>query len=169
MDRFENIWLSSEEHLEIFKEIKGKKRILSKLEDPNINERYFDFPRLIYGSQIMPVVFKSIGTLTITDCTIQFYPISTPSNFQYYGINKKENFFVNFEQINDLEIIKRKTGIIPYFDNSWLKISYTVDDTNKHILISYSGKGFVMKKIRNLNIELLEEINKKSKGFLNKE
>ncbi len=160
MNRFENIWLSSENHLEIFKEIKGKKNLLSKLEDPNIDERFFDFPRLIYGSQIIPVVFKSIGTLTITDSAIQFYPISTQSDFQYYGINKKENCFICFEQITELEIIKHKTGLIPYFDNSWLKISYKEDNTDKHILISYSGKGFVMKKIRNLNIELLKEIEK---------
>ncbi|PCH66752.1 MAG: hypothetical protein COC06_12270 [Bacteroidales bacterium] len=107
MERFEKIWLSSENHLEIFKEIKKQKKLLSKLEDPSVGKKYFDFPRIIFRSQIIPVVFESIGRLIISDSSIQFYSNSTNSNFQYHGINKNEKFFINFDQIKDIELVKK--------------------------------------------------------------
>jgi len=39
-------------------------------------------------------------------------------------------------------------AFIPYFDNSWIKLNYVEDGIEKDILISNSGKGFVMKKIK---------------------
>jgi len=160
MERFENIWLSSENHLEVFKEIKKEKNLLSKLDDPNIGKRYFNFPRIIFGSQIMPVIFESITRLVISDSALEFYPKKIDSNSQYLGLKTNENAFISFEQIRHLEIIKQRTSFIPYFDNSWIKISYMENNEEKDVLISYSGKGLVMRRIKAQNIELLKKLEK---------
>lgn len=160
MERFENIWISSEEHLKIHQEIKGQKHILKNALDPNIGEKYYDFPRIFVSLDWFPVIFDNIGRLIISDDNIQYY-VSPTYNNQYRGINKGDNVFISYSQITNIELISYKMAFIRYFDNFWIKISYNDNGINKHLLVSNSGKGFVVKKIKGKNTELLNLIKSK--------
>lgn len=166
MERIEKIWFTSEKHLEIFKEIKNKQKILSKLSDLSVEERYYDFPRLKIQGKIMPVIFENIGRLVLSENGIQYYTNRLGGNFEYFGINKIESFFLQYSQIESLEIIKPRIGLIPYFDSSWVKISYADTGENKSILLSHSGSGFVMRKIKSKNIDLMKKLGEKAKIFV---
>jgi hypothetical protein len=48
-----------------------------------------------------------------------------------------------------------KMYFLSYFDIHWVKISYFENNLEKHLLLSNSGAGLVMKKIRQQNAELL--------------
>ena len=63
--------------------------------------------------------------------------------------------------ITNIELISYGMAFIKYFDNFWIKISYFDNGINKHLLISNSGKGFVMKKIKRENTNLLDLIKSK--------
>jgi hypothetical protein len=156
MERLENIWTSSERHLNIFKEIKGKKNVLLNADDPSVGERFHNFPRIIAGNYVFPVIFENIGRLVFSEDSILFY--SNPVTDSYKGINKESNLFISYNTIVDLELVKYRRAFIPYFDNTWIKITFLDNAEKKEILISNSGKGLVMKKIRKKNIELMELI-----------
>lgn len=160
MERFENIWISSEDHLKIYQEIKGQKHILKNVLDPNIGEKYYDFPRIFVSMDSFPVIFNNIGRLIISDDNIQFY-VSSIDNNQYRGINKGDNVFISYSQITNIELISYRMAFIRYFDNLWIKISYVDNGNSKHLLVSNSGKGFAMKKIKRENTELLNLIKSK--------
>jgi hypothetical protein len=153
MERFDKIWISSERHLESFKVLKKNRKILANVLDPNIDEKFYDFPRIVISGNVFPVIFESYGRLIVSDSGIQFYHDST-DNGNYFGINKGDNIFISYEQMKEIKIQKSKTSFIPYFNNSWIKIIYDNAGIEKDILISKSGKGFVMRKIRKKNIEL---------------
>jgi len=157
MGRFENIWTSSEDHLKIYQEIKRQREILKNALDQNIGARYYDFPRVFVSMDLFPVIFDNIGRLVVSDDNIQFHVTPIDSN-QYRGINKSDNIFISYRQITNIELIRYKMAFIRYFDNIWIKISYSDNDINKHLLVSHSGKGFVMKKIKRKNAELLNLI-----------
>ena len=160
MERFENIWISSEDHLMIFKEIKGQRHILKNTLNQNIGEKYYDFPRTYISGDVFPLIFDNVGRLIISDDNIQFY-VSPIDNNQFRGINKGENVFISYNQITNIELISYRMAFIKYFDNFWIKISYFDNGINKHLLISNSGKGFVMKKIKRKNTDLLDLIKSK--------
>lgn len=158
MERFENIWISTEDHLKIFREIKGQRQILKNVDKLNIGDKYYDFPRIFVSYDLFPVIFENIGRLIISDDTIQFYVSTNEDLKQYRGINKGGNIFISYNQITNVELTNYKSAFISYFDNYWIKVSYKENETYKHILISNSGKGLVMRKIKRKNIELLDFI-----------
>jgi hypothetical protein len=164
MQRFENIWMSSEDHLKVFREIKSQKKVLKNAHDPKVGEKYYDFPRIITGLNVIPVIFENIVRLVISEDSLQFYVNSNESTEQYRGINKGDNIFISYNQIKNIELIRYNTAFIRYFDNNWIKLSYFENGFDKHILFSNSGKGFVMKRLKNENIELLNLINSKIKN-----
>jgi hypothetical protein len=161
MERFEDIWISTEDHLKIFREVKSQRQILKNVDKLDIGDKYYDFPRIFVSNDLFPVIFENIGRLIISDDTIQFYVSSNEDLSQYCGINKGGNLFISYNQITNIELISYKSAFISYFDNYWIKISYKENGTDKHILISNSGKGLVMRKIKRKNIELLDFIKRK--------
>jgi hypothetical protein len=158
MERFDKIWISSERHLESFEVLKKNRKLISNVLDPNIEEKFYDFPRIVVSGNIFPVIFESSGRLIVSDNGIQFYHDSMENIGNHLGINKGDNIFISYDQMKDISIQKSKTSFIPYFNNSWIKIIYDAAGIEKDILVSKSGKGFVMRKIRKKNIELLSLI-----------
>jgi hypothetical protein len=163
MERFENIWLSSEEHIKNYQEIKKQKQILKNLDDINAGDKYFDFPRIMVNGTVFPIIFDNIGRLIISDDNIQFFVNKNYNIQQYRGINNSDNIFISYDQISNIELISYKTAFIRYFENIWIKISFLENSINKNLLLSYSGKGFIMKKIRRQNTELFDKIRSKIK------
>ena len=160
MECFENIWISSEDHLKVFREIKGQKYFLKNANDPNVGDKYYDFPRVYVGADVFPVIYENIGRLIISHENIQFY-VSQIDNNRYRGINKGDNVFISYNEITNIELISYRMAFIRYFDNFWIKILYLDNGINKHLLVSNSGKGFIMKKIKRENIELMNLIKSK--------
>jgi len=161
MDKFDRIWISSEQHLESFKILKKNRKILANVLDPKMEDRFYDFPRINVSGTILPVIFENIGKLIITEDGLQFYNSSGDINENEMGINKGDNIFISFDQITEITIKTSKGSFIPYFNNSWIRIIYDMADVTKDILISKSGKGFVMKKIKKKNIEMFTLIKSK--------
>ncbi|UII19106.1 hypothetical protein [Fulvivirga ligni] len=161
MERFEDIWISSEEHLDKFKEVKKNRKILKNMHELDVSDRLYDFPRVMVGNNIFPVIFENIGRLILSDDNLQFYNCGTEDKPQYDGINKSGNFHISIENIINIELATYKKALISYFDNTWVKIHFIEDGINKNILISNSGVGFMMKKVKNKNMDLLKLIKEK--------
>lgn len=161
MDRFENIWLSSEEHIKNYQEIKKQKQLLKKIDTINAGDKYFDFPRMMVNGFVFPVIFDNIGRLIISDNNIQFFVSKNYNSQQYSGINNRDNIVISYGQISHIELIRFNTAFIRYFENIWIKILFVENSMNKNLLLSFSGKGFIMKKIRRQNTELYDKIRSK--------
>jgi hypothetical protein len=158
MKRFENIWLSTENHLINQNEIRRESKILRNVLDPNVPEKFYDFPRVQVGNNVFPVIFQNIGRLILSDSTIQFFVSDNWDSNKYAGINKGENLFISYSQIENVELFCLRLAILPYFDNYWIKILYSENGLTKDILLSHSGKGLVMRKIKRENQDLLNQI-----------
>lgn len=163
MERFEKIWVSSEKHLENFQIVKKNKKILINTLDPKTDRRFYDFPRTHVSGNIFPVIFENLGHLIVSDNGIQFYKNDYGLNNNFQGINKGENIFISYEEIIKIELVKSSSSFISYFNNTWIKILFNSSGMEKDVLLSNSGQGFVMKKIRKKNSKLLEIIKSKMK------
>ncbi len=163
MERFENIWISSDDHLNSFKEVRKNKKILKTVQNLNSDNKLYDFPRKNINGNMVPLVFENKGKLIISDDSLQIYLNSAGIDDQYYGINKGENLFLSYNQIKSINLYRPKISFLKYFNISWIKLEFDINAKTKSILLSNSGQGFVMKRIKKKNIELLKIIENKLK------
>lgn len=161
MYEIEDIWVSSEEHLKALKRIKSDKTILKNIVNLSADDECYNFPRVLINNREFPVAFNNKGSLILSEKNIEFKSSYFDRN-QYRGINKMAKFILPYTQIKKVELIRYKISFLSYFDVFWIKILYNQDNGDEsHILISNSGNGFVMNKIKKANANLMELINKK--------
>lgn len=163
IERFEGIWVSSEDHLEMFNSMKKNKVDINKVQDLEPTNPYYNFPRVSLNGRLFPLIYKNKATVFIDSNSITVKPNVTDITDNYFGINTTEEHVIDYSHIENIDISKPRYAIIPYFDNSWVRIRVKNDVSAINLLISFSGAGLVMRKIKKLNIVLFQLISRKMK------
>ena len=154
---FENIWISSIEHLDKFNAI-AKSNAWWKTIFGN-NKIPPGFPQVSMGTKHIPVVFFAKGTLQLFERQIEFHPNRfEPDNGKVYrNLNIDFRFELPYKSI-ELSSYLNPKPFMHAFNIQWLKLSGTNTEF-PNILLSSGGTR--MSHIKRENEELLELLTDK--------
>jgi hypothetical protein len=149
---FENIWISSVEHLDEFNAIaKSNGRWKTIFGNNKIPP---GFPQVILGTKHIPVVFFAKGSLQLFERQIEFHPNRfEPENGKVYrNLNIDFRFELQYKSIEISSYLNPKP-FMRTFNIQWLKLSGTNSEL-PNILLSSGGTR--MNHIKRENEELFK-------------
>ena len=148
---FDDIWISSIEHLNSLNEITKTngwwKTVLGKNKIPP------GFPQVNVGAKYIPVVFFVKGTLQLFERQIEFHPnrFEPENGKKYRNLNIDFRFELPYDSI-ELSVYSNPKPFIRSFNIQWLKLSGKNNEF-PDILLSSGGKR--MSQIKKENEKLL--------------
>lgn len=148
---FEDIWISSIEHLDEFSEITKSngwwKTILGRSKIP------LGFPQVSVGGKYVPVVFFVKGSLQLFERQIEFHPnrFEADNGKKYRNLNIDFRFELPYDSI-ELSVYSNPKPFMRAFNIQWLRLS-GISNEFPDILISCGGKR--MTQIKKENEKLL--------------
>ena len=134
---FDNIWISSVEHLDEFNAITKSngwwRSILGKNKIPS------GFPQVTMGARYIPVVFIAKGSLQLFERQIEFHPnrFEPANGKQYRNLNIDFRFELPYNSI-ELSAYSNPKPFMRAFNIQWLKLS-GINNEFPDILISSGG------------------------------
>jgi hypothetical protein len=134
---FDNIWISSVDHLEEVNRIARSngwwRTMLGKNKIPS------DFPQVSTGARYTPVVFIAKGSLQLFERQIEFHPnrFEPANGKQYRNLNIDFRFELPYNSV-ELSVYSNPKPFMSAFNIQWLKLSIT-NDKFPDILISSGG------------------------------
>ncbi|MEK4512138.1 hypothetical protein [Paenibacillus sp. FSL K6-2524] len=152
MVEFNNIWLSSIDHLNTFIELtKSKDKKL-------IKKSYISKVRIMFDQ--VPVVFYSKGNLSINEHEIIFTSLQPKRGLlkEYINLNNDLHIKIEFDQIEEITRYRHSSPFIEYYNTGWIQIKYIKNTISEDILISQGGYGPSMKKIKEGTDEIYNEL-----------
>jgi hypothetical protein len=154
---FENIWISSVEHLDEFNAITKSNSWLKKIFGNNKIPP--GFPQVRMGAKYIPVVFFAKGSLQLFERQIEFHPNRfEPENGKVYrNLNIDFRFELPYKSI-EISSYSNPKPFMGAFNIQWLKLSGTNGDFPDILL---SSGGTRMSHIKSVNEELLELLTDK--------
>jgi hypothetical protein len=154
---FENIWISSVEHLNEFNAITKSNSLWKKIFGNNKIPP--GFPQVSMGTKYIPVVFFAKGSLQLFERQIEFHPDRfEPENGKVYrNLNIDFRFELQYKSI-ELSSYCNPKPFMRAFNIQWLKLSGT---NNEFPNILLSSGGSKMSHIKRENEELLELLTDK--------
>jgi hypothetical protein len=148
---FDDIWISSIEHLNSLNEITKTngwwKTVLGKNKIPP------GFPQVSVGGKYIPVVFFVKGTLQLFERQIEFHPnrFEPENGKKYRNLNIDFRFELPYDSI-ELSVYSNPKPFMRSFNIQWLKLSGKNNEF-PDILLSSGGKR--MSQIKKENEKLL--------------
>jgi len=153
---FDNIWISSVEHLEEVNRIARSngwwRTVIGK------NKMPAGFPQVRMGTRYIPVVFFAKGSLQLFERQIEFHPnrFEPVNGKEYRNLNIDFRFELQYNSF-ELSVYSIPNPFMRAFNIQWLKLS----GTNKEfpdILLSFSGTRMNhIKKENETLIKLLKD------------